>query len=673
MTDVLITPGSRKIEFFNSGDSIDATISTDVDGNLSIQNPGGDIAIGDVTGDVYVGDGVNSVDLIFEQSGSIFATAGNTLTLGASGASTVITGSSVSLTGTINFDSAHFDDNKKLFFGTSNDLQIYHNGTHSYVQDVGTGHLLLLGNDLRLANSDWSKNYLLASNGGEVKLYYNGVEKLATTSGGVTITGQLTSNVVELSGGVTYDPAGGGPDTATDVGIALTTGTRIIGADNGYIRTLLEWNQSNALEIGQSGTSLINHTKIFGGTNGVELYESTSKKLETSPYGVTVTGKLTTDSAAITGDLVIGGDLTVSGTTTTINTETINLADNVIVLNSNETGTPSQNAGIEVERGTSSNVNFQWNETNDYWEFGQTDVFFEGTSYDARWDTSQNRMWFLDNAMATFGAGGDLQIYHSGSHSYINENGTGNLYVAGNNLSLTSSGVSETYLAAVVNGAVSLYYDNTARMATTSHGISVTGSFNYNNAIDIDVGGVDCNYGNIIAASGSSGSGGAKITGSNPYGSQVNIGMFYSNSTIRDESKTGDPGINFVNNAVVPGGGGLYGPSNNTLDLGVVGQSSYRWKNIRAGTDITTSGGEIGVGTESPAVAIDASSKTDAIGLPKGTTAQRPSSAVTGQFRYNTETPGVEVYDGTSWGAVGGSSGVTAKRAIAYSIVYGRL
>ena len=126
------------------------------------------------------------------------------------------------------------------------------------------------------------------------------------------------------------------------------------------------------------------------------------------------------------------------------------------------------------------------------------------------------------------------------------------------------------------------------------------------------------------------------------------------NIRLTDESKAGDPGINFVDNAVVPSGGSYYGPTNNTLDLGVIGASNYRWKNIRAGTDITTSGGEIGVGTESPAVAIDASSKTDAIGLPKGTTAQRPSSPVTGQFRYNTETPGAEIYDGTAWGAVGG-------------------
>jgi hypothetical protein len=77
-----------------------------------------------------------------------------------------------------------------------------------------------------------------------------------------------------------------------------------------------------------------------------------------------------------TGNVTIGGDLTVNGTTTTVNTETINLADNVILLNSNETSAPSQNAGIEVERGTSANVAIRWNETSDKWEFTT-----DGTSY----------------------------------------------------------------------------------------------------------------------------------------------------------------------------------------------------------------------------------------------------------------------------------------------------
>jgi len=83
---------------------------------------------------------------------------------------------------------------------------------------------------------------------------------------------------------------------------------------------------------------------------------------------VTDRGASTTNALTV-GGLTINGNLTVSGTTTTVNTETINLADNIVTLNSNETGTPSQNAGIEVERGTSTNRSLIWNESTDQWEF----------------------------------------------------------------------------------------------------------------------------------------------------------------------------------------------------------------------------------------------------------------------------------------------------------------
>ena len=81
-------------------------------------------------------------------------------------------------------------------------------------------------------------------------------------------------------------------------------------------------------------------------------------------------GQLTDSSITDDGTTVtITADLTVTGTTTTVNTETINLADNIILLNSNLAGdaAPSQDAGIEIERGTEANVQFIWNEGSDYW------------------------------------------------------------------------------------------------------------------------------------------------------------------------------------------------------------------------------------------------------------------------------------------------------------------
>ena len=67
------------------------------------------------------------------------------------------------------------------------------------------------------------------------------------------------------------------------------------------------------------------------------------------------------------GNIVMNADLTVNGTTTYINTTTLNVGDNIITLNNDEVGTPTQNAGFEVERGTSPNVSFLWMEADGRW------------------------------------------------------------------------------------------------------------------------------------------------------------------------------------------------------------------------------------------------------------------------------------------------------------------
>tara|TARA_B110000858_G_scaffold59027_1_gene68740 strand:- start:262 stop:2319 length:2058 start_codon:yes stop_codon:yes gene_type:complete len=78
------------------------------------------------------------------------------------------------------------------------------------------------------------------------------------------------------------------------------------------------------------------------------------------------------------GTVQIEGNLTVTGTTTTVNSETVTLADNILLLNSNETGTPSEDGGIEIERGTSTNKLLSWNETTDKWTVG-SETFVAGT------------------------------------------------------------------------------------------------------------------------------------------------------------------------------------------------------------------------------------------------------------------------------------------------------
>jgi len=83
---------------------------------------------------------------------------------------------------------------------------------------------------------------------------------------------------------------------------------------------------------------------------------------------------------------------------------------------------------------------------------------------------------FADSSKAIFGAGPDLRIYHDGSNSYINDtSGTGNLYIASNQLIINNAANSENMARFAENGAVTLYYDNAAKLATTATGIDVTG------------------------------------------------------------------------------------------------------------------------------------------------------------------------------------------------------
>jgi hypothetical protein len=80
-----------------------------------------------------------------------------------------------------------------------------------------------------------------------------------------------------------------------------------------------------------------------------------------------------------------------------------------------------------------------------------------------------------DNDKATFGAGNDLEIYHDGSNSFIRDAGTGNLVIRGTNLNLQKDG-GESYITMVADGAVTAFYDNAAKLATTATGIDVTGT-----------------------------------------------------------------------------------------------------------------------------------------------------------------------------------------------------
>lgn len=106
------------------------------------------------------------------------------------------------------------------------------------------------------------------------------------------------------------------------------------------------------------------------GAGGSILFQVADGTTSGTSLNSFTTAMTITDDGAVT----IAGNLTVNGTTTTVNSNTVDIGDSIILLNSDETGTPSQNAGIEIERGTATNLFMQWNETTDFWEVTERDV-----------------------------------------------------------------------------------------------------------------------------------------------------------------------------------------------------------------------------------------------------------------------------------------------------------
>ena len=90
--------------------------------------------------------------------------------------------------------SLKFGDNYKAKFGASGDLEIYHDTVNgnSVIHDNGSGNLRIRADDFQVTNAAANANLIFANDGtGEVKLYHNGSEKIATASGGIDVTGNI--------------------------------------------------------------------------------------------------------------------------------------------------------------------------------------------------------------------------------------------------------------------------------------------------------------------------------------------------------------------------------------------------------------------------------------------------------------------------------------------------
>ena len=314
------------------------------------------------------------------------------------------------------------------------------------------------------------------------------------------------TGTIEFAGGTTFDPTvvGTGTDTATDVGIALTSGTRIVGTSNGYIRTLLDWTVSSVLDIGQSGTTLIQHVRIFGGTQGVELYENGTKRIETTPTGATVTGTMSATTFSGSGSDL--SSLPAAELTGTVSDARLPASISSDITGNAATATSLATArNIDVTGVTATGVNFDGTGDIDIEVTAVPSSLLTGTIDSARLpviasandagtldginstsflrsdaaDTkTSGNLVFNDGIEAQFGTGNDLRIYHDATfgNGVIRENGSGNLVIGGDNILLRNAALNELKAQFTTDGAVELYYDNNKKFETTSTGATVTGT-----------------------------------------------------------------------------------------------------------------------------------------------------------------------------------------------------
>ena len=175
-------PDDVKAQFGNNNDLQIFTLSTN--GNAIIRETGG--------GKLSIqtnGSQIGFYDTANNQSLAEFATGGgiNLRHNGDSKFTTTSTG--VDVTG-----NATFDDNGKAIFGASSDLSIYHDGSNSYIDESGTGGLIIKSGGTMQFNSPADEKMIRALANGGVELYYNNDLKLETTSTGIDVTGSVTAD-----------------------------------------------------------------------------------------------------------------------------------------------------------------------------------------------------------------------------------------------------------------------------------------------------------------------------------------------------------------------------------------------------------------------------------------------------------------------------------------------
>jgi hypothetical protein len=342
--NVAITAGAVKVIVTDGAGSGAAVVDalSGLSANVSDLTTTGDISFGDNDKAIFGAgsdlqiyhDGTHSNikesgagDLqIFGDNVNIYNAAGsqNLINLTSGGANTFFHNGSAKLattsTGIAVTGNASFADNGKAIFGAGSDLALYHDGSNSYIKDQGTGDLYIQGEaNVRITDGDGNKMFL-GQNDGEVQLYYNGAEKLNTTSTGIDVTGGVTTNANSYLNGLRV----GGADTGNT--IYQPTGDLSISSASGSI--FLKPSGTSVLTATSTGIDVTGNITLSDAVPTLK-FTDTDNNYDATIQGLSGSLVLTADSGAEFGTESIqfktggteamrisGGNLLVGGTDT---------------------------------------------------------------------------------------------------------------------------------------------------------------------------------------------------------------------------------------------------------------------------------------------------------------------------------------------------------------------
>jgi len=193
------------------------------------------------------------------------------------------TGASANIIFDKSADDLIFNDNAKAAFGTSSDLQIFHDSSFSRIKDTGANALIFQSGEHRIQNEAADESMAIFKGNGAVELYYDNTKRLETTNSGASITGNA---VINLTSGV----AGQGE-------IAFGASGRP------FIEAFDSGNHGSGAGI-NFRTGAGDYMAKMKFDNAVELYYDNAKKLETVGSGVAVTGYLSASTNIFTNEIL---------------------------------------------------------------------------------------------------------------------------------------------------------------------------------------------------------------------------------------------------------------------------------------------------------------------------------------------------------------------------------